>query len=235
MEPTTFPSPLRIAFSKGGRLIYISHLDLNRLFERAFVRAEIPAWYTEGFNPRLKIVFASPISVGVRGLKEFFDIKITQEISSVEVKNALNAQMPEGLEITDVYTPETKFSSIYYSEYRIEFTGEFAENDGELISEIFSDNVTATKPERPKSGKKKAPSEPKTVDVSALTDFAFGIVSGGKLIVSAILENNSKNYLSSDFFATVLRERLAEKQCGKITAVEIYRTRHLTKEKTEFV
>ena len=42
---------VRLRFSKQGRLKYISHLDINRALSRAFKRAAVPMWYTEGYNP----------------------------------------------------------------------------------------------------------------------------------------------------------------------------------------
>ncbi len=48
---------VRLRFSKTGRLKYISHLDINRAMSRALKRAQIPLWYTEGFNPHPYITF----------------------------------------------------------------------------------------------------------------------------------------------------------------------------------
>ena len=58
---------IRIFFEKVGVARYISHLDLMRNFERAMRRADIPFWYTEGFNPRPFLTFALPLSLGVAG------------------------------------------------------------------------------------------------------------------------------------------------------------------------
>ena len=55
------PENIRIKFKKTGRLKYISHLDLCRTMQPAMIRAKIPLWYTEGFNPHPKMVFAQPL------------------------------------------------------------------------------------------------------------------------------------------------------------------------------
>ena len=55
---------LRIKFTKTGALQYISHLDLHRTFSRLLVRKNVPVWYSEGFTPHPRLVFATPLSVG---------------------------------------------------------------------------------------------------------------------------------------------------------------------------
>ena len=63
------PEKLRMRFSKTGRAIWLSHLDLMRTMQRAFLRAEYPLKYSEGFNPHARFPFycrcrwASPASV----------------------------------------------------------------------------------------------------------------------------------------------------------------------------
>ena len=54
---------VRLRFSKTGRLKYISHLDINRAMSRALKRAQIPLWYTEGFNPHPYMSFSLPLSL----------------------------------------------------------------------------------------------------------------------------------------------------------------------------
>ena len=56
------PIPIRAKFYKVGSLQFISHLDLMRTMTRNMVRAGIPAWYSQGFNPRLKLTFSLPLS-----------------------------------------------------------------------------------------------------------------------------------------------------------------------------
>ena len=42
---------IRTKFNKEGDMIYISHLDLQQLLQRAFRRAEIDLVHSQGFNP----------------------------------------------------------------------------------------------------------------------------------------------------------------------------------------
>ena len=57
-------SEARIQFIKTDRARYISHLDLMRTFQRAFLRAGIPIKHTEGFNPHAFVSIPLPLSVG---------------------------------------------------------------------------------------------------------------------------------------------------------------------------
>ena len=58
---------IRITFAKGEAIKYISHLDLNRAWERAFRRAGLPLAYSQGFNPKPKVGFGPALAVGISG------------------------------------------------------------------------------------------------------------------------------------------------------------------------
>lgn len=103
---------LRMKFKKTGRAVYISHLDLMRTITRAFMRAEIRLKYSEGFNPHPNISIALPLSVGCESVCEIMDFRLAEERSCDEIKAALSAQMPEGIEILSVYESERKVKDI---------------------------------------------------------------------------------------------------------------------------
>ena len=111
---------VRLWYKKDGLAIYTSHLDMNRCFTRAVRRAEIPLWYTEGFNPHPYMTFLMPLPLGQVGMREPLDIRIEGEITFGEIKKRLNAVMPEGLEIVDVSKPECKPNEIAAAEYEID-------------------------------------------------------------------------------------------------------------------
>lgn len=108
---------VRINFSKSGRAIYISHLDLNRMMARAVRRAELPMWYTEGFNPHPYIAFALPLSLGQSSDCEFMDIRIEGDMTDKEIKERLSAALPEGLEIISVGAPVCDAKEIQKAQY----------------------------------------------------------------------------------------------------------------------
>ena len=110
---------VRVFYKKYGRAIYISHLDLNRLMQRALARAKLPVWFTQGFNPHLYLTFPLPLSLGVTGLCETMDFRLTKELSFNEVKTVLNKVLPEGIKILRVSSPVNKPEAIAKSGYEI--------------------------------------------------------------------------------------------------------------------
>lgn len=117
---------VRIHFTKTGRMIYISHLDVNRMMTRAVRRAQLPMWYTEGFNPHPYIAFALPLSLGQSSCCEFMDIKIETDMTDEEIKNRLAPVMPEGIEILSVGEPKGNINEITAAQYevKLEFKNE---------------------------------------------------------------------------------------------------------------
>ena len=67
---------VRIKFSKVGDLMFISHLDLARTMQKIILRSGIDIWYSEGFNPQPKMVFALPLPTGAESVCELLDITL---------------------------------------------------------------------------------------------------------------------------------------------------------------
>lgn len=108
---------VRVFFSKTGRAVYISHLDLYRLFQRAVRRAKLPVWETEGFNPHVYITFALPLSLGTEGVRESLDTRLTEELLFDELCDRLNRALPEGIRVLGASEPIYKNTDIARSEY----------------------------------------------------------------------------------------------------------------------
>jgi radical SAM-linked protein len=90
-------------FSKKGAMRFISHLDLMRLFGRAFRRAEIPVKMTEGFNPHPKFSIKRALKLGLESENEEATIVLKKIISLQEFQEKLQRQLPEGVEIKSAY------------------------------------------------------------------------------------------------------------------------------------
>lgn len=90
---------LRMQFSKEEPVRYISHLDLARSFERAIRRAKLPIAMSEGFNPHIKVAYASALSVGVTSSGEYVDIELRDNIPGELAMSALQNQMPAGIHL----------------------------------------------------------------------------------------------------------------------------------------
>lgn len=94
---------LRTSFSRGAELKFLSHLDLMRLWERAFRRAGISLAYSEGFTPHPRISLAAPLSVGMTSQAEIMDVFISRWISPQSFLSQVKGQLPQGLTILDMW------------------------------------------------------------------------------------------------------------------------------------
>ena len=200
IPPLVTPRKIRIKFAKGGDLIYISHLDLNRTMTRAIVRARIPVKYTEGFNPRPKLVFATPLSVGCASECEYLDIKIDREMSCDDIKEKLSAQVPSGIDILDVYEPDTKFTDILYSLYEIKIKdSQISESAGDKIKRAFEQSeLVITK--RSKSGDKEVNILPyiKELDISG---------KGAEIVINTKLCVSSADFLNPEYIVSIAYDK----------------------------
>ena len=102
------PDKLRLRFSKTGRAVYLSHLDLMRTMQRAFLRAGYQLKYSEGFNPHAQISILLPLSVGCASVCELMDFQLTEDVDLAALPERLTAAMPEGIEAMEAYPMENK-------------------------------------------------------------------------------------------------------------------------------
>ena len=122
---------IRVFFEKKGRAVYISHLDLYRVFQRAVKRCKLPVWETQGFNPHVYITFALPLALGVEGVCESLDTKLTEDLSFEEIKERLNSALPNDIRVLRVGEQVYKPTEIEKSEYEINIDCDFS-----LLSEF---------------------------------------------------------------------------------------------------
>ena len=118
---------VRIWFKKMGMSRYVSHLDLMRAMTRAIRRANLPLWYTEGFNPHPYMTFALPLSLGMESLCESMDIRIVGESNNEELFDMLKDSMPPGIDIISVDEPQYDPKHITFGEFDILFDTDKAE------------------------------------------------------------------------------------------------------------
>ena len=92
---------LEVMFCKKGRLKYISHLDIVRLFQRAIRRASLPVVLSQGFTPHYKIGFSNALKLGVESEGENAVFAIEGWIDQEEFKNRINEKLPEGIKVVE--------------------------------------------------------------------------------------------------------------------------------------
>lgn len=103
---------LRIRFSRGEELKYISHLDLMRLWQRAFNRAGIALAYSEGFNPHPRMSLALPLALGVTSEAELMDIVLEKFLSPHAFTAMVGPQTPHGITIEGVFNTPLNLPSL---------------------------------------------------------------------------------------------------------------------------
>lgn len=95
---------LRALFEKTGEAVYISHLDLMRVFQRSFARADLRLTHSQGYNPRPSVSIAMPLSLGVASRCELLDFELDgQNIPCEEIQNRLNEKLISGVRVLEVY------------------------------------------------------------------------------------------------------------------------------------
>ncbi len=139
----------RLLFEKKGNAIWISHLDLMRVFQRSFKRAGLPLTHTQGFNPRPSVSIALPLSVGIESSCELLDFDLDGEpIPEEEIKRRLNEKLVEGVRVLDVYTggQKIKYLALLDCCLTLRYDGGVPEGAAEKITALLSqEEVTVTK------------------------------------------------------------------------------------------
>lgn len=139
----------RALFEKKGNAVWISHLDLMRLFQRSFKRAGLSLTHTHGFNPRPSVSIALPLSVGVESSCELLDFDLDgQQISNDEVRSLLNQALVPGVRVLDVYDNGAKLKYLAYLHCQVilEYDLGIPEGAEPAIEALFAgDDVTVSK------------------------------------------------------------------------------------------
>ncbi|MBI2932181.1 MAG: DUF2344 domain-containing protein [Planctomycetes bacterium] len=92
--------PYRVRFTKVGKMRFLSHHDLLRLFERALRRAGLPLRMTEGYNPHPILAFPTALGLGLESLDEVMEFELSSWVAPRTVQQQLGAQLPEGVAVT---------------------------------------------------------------------------------------------------------------------------------------
>jgi len=123
--PPPIVQRLRIRYAKRGRLRFVSHRDFARAFERALRRSGVPTAFSAGFSPRPRISYVGAAPTGAASEAEYLEIGLQTECDPEEVRAALNAALPDGLDILEVLPggPGGLPEQIEAARWRIELPG----------------------------------------------------------------------------------------------------------------
>lgn len=131
----------RALFEKTGNALYISHLDLMRVFQRAFKRAGLNLTHTKGFNPRPSVSIALPLSLGVESHCELLDFELEGEKpDDTEICRRLNDALIGGVKVLAVYEEGRKLKEIAYLKCQLylEYDRGVPENTVKKLRALFN-------------------------------------------------------------------------------------------------
>ena len=202
-EKLDTPITVRVIFQKTGNLQYFSHLDLQRTWQRVLVRASIPMWDTQGFNPHSKIVFGVPLPVGSEGMEEMVDLRIDRRITCEEIKNQLNAELTSEMQVSEVYVPATAFSDIAWGTYQMTLRtpGDPVEIANAINGIFAPDAEPVVMTKRSKSGDKE-------VNILPLIHSVKAVAADGLIKLRATLRAGNTENLNPEYLVKAMRDRL---------------------------
>lgn len=153
-----------VRFGKNPRLRFISHLDLQRFFQRALNRTGLPIAFSQGFNPHPVMAFASALALGWTSDYEVLDVKLSAPIGRKRAEESMRAALPGDLPVIQVKMVEDRLPSlmpmVYASEYRIDNSG--------VTEEMLADfraQETVTAVRKTKSGEREINIRPLAYDL----------------------------------------------------------------------
>ena len=139
----------RLLFEKTGSSIWMSHLDLMRLFQRAFKRANLPLKHTQGYNPRPSVSIALPLSVGVDSVCELLDFDLDGvDVPCDEITERLNNALVSGVKVYRTYPDGRKLRDLALLDcvVTMEYDGGVPAGAEAAIQELFNrESVIVTK------------------------------------------------------------------------------------------
>ena len=198
---------IRFRFKKQGSLQYISHLDLVRTMHKVIVRSKLPLWYTEGFNPKPKMIFAAPLSIGTESVSEFMDIRMNEEIDPAEAMARINANMTEEMQIFEAYYPESRFTELKWMSYRISIAPK------NLTDEILDSVKSLLSAEKIEVQKKNSD---KVTDIRPLIRSADAVIEDEKIVINCVLSADPSSFLNPEYLIKVLRDG-----CGVLSSEDL--------------
>ncbi|MBQ3081570.1 MAG: DUF2344 domain-containing protein [Clostridia bacterium] len=187
---------LRIFWQKKGNSKYVSHLDTQRAVVRALIRSGLPLYYSQGFNPHPKLVFALPVSIFQEALYDVFDIDITERISPKRAAEMLGAVMPGDTPVIGAAYPVKKFKELYAASYLISLDTDLkaAEVEKALRGEVVVE----------KKSKKKC----EMTDISPMIYGVSAVDTDRGVILKATLSAAPDAYLNPKYLVDFLGDKV---------------------------
>lgn len=209
---------VRMSFEKTGMAKFISHLDTVRCITRAMKRANVPVWFTEGFNPHAFLTFAMPLSLGFESYCETVDFRLMEEVDLNELAERLNKALPVDITVKEIYVYDTSPNDIRWAEYKIIFNNP----DNKLLKTaektLSSNEIIVEK--KAKQGRKKVNKE---VNIKEHIKSFELTEENGKLILNTVLSSGtSMNINPMLLIGALVKDTETDEQDVDIIKVQSY-------------
>lgn len=220
-----------LTFEKSEGARWLGHLDVMRTFERAIRRSRVPVAFSEGFNPRVRLSFASALGVGVTGGHEKATIELTESLPPDTIARSLNQALPPGFHIGEVDAiPDTGFRDLLNSynraKMRITCTLDAAVNREQvsaLPEEVMRRSSIIYRRERDRVLK--------DVDVRQfILSLSLDRIEGDEAVFTMILAVGQEGSIRPQEISTLLVEH-----CSDLTVRSIHRERLIRSDNTDEV
>lgn len=163
----------RLFFSKEGTARYISHLDLMRTLQRAFLRAGITIRHTEGFHPHPYVAIPLPLPLGFSSECEVLEFGLVSGAARETLPEKMNLVLPTGITVHRCYEGGKPFR--YLTSVRYEVIMEFGRSAAAEAAEAFRELVSresllfVKRSKKAKSGQKELDLIPLIFEVTDVT------------------------------------------------------------------
>jgi radical SAM family uncharacterized protein/radical SAM-linked protein len=91
----------RVTFEKVGDARLISHRNTMDVFERAIRAGGLPARYSAGFNPHMKLSMGPALPLGLESRHEVFDVEGIAPFGK-DATARINEKLPPGITVSDI-------------------------------------------------------------------------------------------------------------------------------------
>ena len=210
---------LAVVFTKEAPVRFVSHLDVHRLFQRAFRRAKLPLAYSQGFNPHPLMAFATALSVGYKSMGEYLDVTLTEDMTPEEFTERVSPMLPKGVRIKEAfdisYTRKSLTSAMRSAKYSVRATFDRPVGGEELncaLTELLSGEIVVQK--RTKGGIKPVDIRPMIISAE-VSEYSS---NEAEFMICGVL--SAEGGLNPDMFLNVLFERLGVNAMTDVTRLE---------------
>jgi radical SAM-linked protein len=161
-------------------------------------------WYTEGFNPKPKMIFAAPLSIGTESVCEYMDLRMNEYIDPAVAMARINANMTHEMQITEAYYPESKFTDLKWMSYRITIRpADFSDELVERINLALNSDVIEVQKKNSED----------MMNIRPLIKAASAVGEGESIVISAVLSADPSAFLNPEYLIKAVRH-----SCGILTS-----------------